>query len=123
MFGNMKNDKSPQSVEDFTSKMASAITRAYSEKEKKEDRAKIASDNLKMAKESSEIAPPATPESYWSAKYCAINKDNCRGPQCFFWDSEILCFDLQTIGNCSFLVASTSITIMADLFKEMIINR
>ena len=122
MFGNMKNDNNPKSVENFTDKMASAIERAYTEKAKKEERAKIASDNLKVEKENNEILPPITPESYWSKKYCAINKDNCKGPQCFFWDSEILCFDLQTIGNCSFLVANTSIAIMADLFKEMIIK-
>jgi len=120
MFGNMKNDNNPKSVENFTDKMASAIERAYTEKAKKEERAKIASDNLKVEKENNEILPPITPESYWSKKYCAINKDKCAGEHCLFWDKHIPCFDLGTLGNCTFLVASTSILALAGIMGDMI---
>jgi hypothetical protein len=117
MFGNMKDNNDPKSVESFTSKMASAIERAYAEKEKKEARSGKVEELIEGIKEENFSS---TPESYWRMKYCAINKGLCEGPKCFFWDKNIPCFNLGTLGNCTFLVASTSILALAGIVGDMI---
>lgn len=120
MFGNMKDNKDPKSVESFTSKMASAIERAYAEKERKEARAGKVESVEPVEKGIKEENFLSTPESYWSKKYCAINKDKCAGEYCFFWDKNIPCFNLGTLGNCTFLVASASILAIAGLVGDII---
>jgi hypothetical protein len=120
MFGNMKDDNNPKSVESFTGKMASAIERAYSEKEKKEAVAGKVESAEPTEEGVKEENFPSTPHSYWSKKYCAINKDKCAGEYCFFWDKNIPCFNLGTLGNCTFLVASTSILALAGIVGDII---
>lgn len=120
MFGNMKDNNDPKSVESFTSKMASAIERAYAEKEKKEARVEKVESTEPVEESIKEESFLLTPESYWSKKYCAINKDMCRGTQCFFWDKNIPCFELDTVGNCSFLVANISMSAIAGVIGDMI---
>lgn len=112
----IRKENADKEVIIFTNKIAGAINRSFEEKERNEGRAE--SKEIKEA-----VKLVETPESYWTTKYCAINKGMCQGPHCFFWDKDVPFFDdddMAHVGNCSFLSANMGIMAIASVVGLMV---